>query len=110
MSEIPVLVTGDDISLPVTLKKNGATFSIDAGATVIGRLVTRDRKNPLTIEVTQSNAAPADWGNSLVMVVFTSTHTKDIEEQGPALLEIQVDDSGKRTWFVSIVIARGNIA
>lgn len=110
MSDIPVLVTGDDISLPVTLKKNGATFAIDSGATVVGQLVSRDRKKTYTEEVSQSNAAPADWTNSLVDITFLSVHTADITEQGPALLEIQVDDGGKRTWFVAVNIVRGNIA
>ncbi len=109
MSEIPVLVTGDDITLPVTLKKNGATFTIASGATVVGQLVSRDRKETYTVEVSQSNAAPADWDNSLVEVTFLSAHTADITEQGAALLEIQVDDGGKRTWFVAVTIARGNI-
>ncbi len=106
----PTIVTGDDIAIPVTLKKDGATFAIDAGATIKARLVSSDHKTTYSDEIDQSNVAPgADWDNSLVVVAFGSAETVEITHQGVAALEIQVDDSGKRTWFVTVNIVKGNI-
>lgn len=108
-----VIVTGDDVALPVTLKKDAATFSIDAGATVQASLVSIDRSTTIVSAVTCSNVATgADWPNSLVVVEFSSAQTTAIldADLGFALLEIQVDDGGKLTWFVSIEIEKGTIA
>ena len=106
-----VIVTGDDVALPVTLKKDNSTFSIDAGATVQAALVSLDRSTVLAGPVTCSNVATgADWVNSLVIVEINSTLTGAITSYGGALLEIQVDDNGKLTWFVSVDIEKGTIA
>ena len=105
------IVTGDDVALPVTLKKDGAVFAIDAGATVQAALVSLDRSTVLAGPVTCSNVATgADWPNSLVIVPFDSTTTSSITATGKALLEIQVNDSGKLTWFVTVDIEKGTIA
>lgn len=106
-----VIVTGDDVALSVTLKKDGVVFNIDTGATVKAALISKDRNTILIPEVTcLSNATGADWPNSLVIVPFTSTETAAITVFESALLEIQVDDGGKLTWFVSLEIIKGNIA
>ena len=106
-----VIVTGDDVALPVTLKKDGATFSIDAGATVQASIVLPDGSVTLVSAVTCSNAATgADWDNSLVVVEFSSAETGAVTDYVPAKVEIQVDDSGKLTWFVGVVIEKGSIA
>ena len=105
------IVTGDDVALPVTLKKDGAVFAIDAGATVQAALVSLDRSTVLAGPVTCSNVATgADWANSLVMVEFNSATSGAITAYGKALLEIQVNDSGKLTWFVTVDIEKGTIA
>ena len=112
----PILITGDDIVLPVVLRKKLAeatvytTFIIDPGATIITRLVSTDRENTYTTEITQvTDHADADLPNSTIVVEFTSAQTIDITYQGGALLEIQVDDSGKLTWFTTVKINRGQI-
>lgn len=107
------LVTGDDIAIPVTLKVNGATFNIPGTATVKARLVSTDHSAVITggLEAVQSDASPgADWANSLVVVEFAGADTSAITYQGKALIEIQVDDNGKRTWFVTVKVVTGNIA
>ena len=105
------IVTGDDVALPVTLKKDNATFTIAPGATVKASIVSLDRAAILIAAVTVSNAAPgADWANSLVVVEFTSIETLGVIVYDPALLEIQVDDGGKLTWFVNLDITKGTIA
>ena len=107
----PIIVTGDNISLPVTLKKNGATFVIDAAATVKAMIVSRDHRESLTAAVAQvSTAAGADWPNSLVVVEFAPADTSGIAFQGEALIEIEVTEGIKKTWFVTVEIVRGNIA
>jgi hypothetical protein len=111
----PEVITGDDISLPVTLKINGATFNIPGTATVTAQLVKTDHSGAVTgaLAAVQSDAAPgADWPNSLVVIEFAPTDTSGIsaDDQGKALIEIQVDDGSKRTWFVTVKIVKGNIA
>lgn len=107
---IPIVVTGDDIAIAVTLKRNGAVFAINPGATVKARLVDVDHENAYTAEVAQSSSAPgADWSVSLVSVQFAPADTTTITYQGLAKLEIQVDDAIKSTWFVPVVIRRGSI-
>ena len=107
----PNLVTGDDITLPVTLTKKGLTFPIDPGAAITARLVSSDRESVYTAEIPQvTNHANADLPNSLIILVFVSTDTVGVLFQGSALLEIQVNDGGKQTWFASVRINRGQIA
>lgn len=107
---IPTLVTGDDVTLPVTLKKNGATFVISTTAVVKARLVSMDHARALSDEVSQSHAvAGADWANSLVIVALPGDITGAISGHGNALLEIQVDYSGKTTWFIPVSIVQGHI-
>jgi len=104
------IVTGDDVSLPVTLKKDGATFIINGGATVKASLVSENKDTVLIAPVTVLEANPgSDWANSLVVVQFTSIETGALTAYNPSLLEIQVDDSGKLTWFASINVDRGTI-
>ena len=112
----PILVTGDDITLPVILRKKLAgatvytTFIIDPSAVITARLVSTDRENTYTPEIAQVTAAAgADLPNSTVIIAFTSVQTIGITYQGSALLEIQVDDSGKLTWFTPVKINRGQI-
>lgn len=112
----PTLVTGDDLSFPTVLRKKPfgssiySTFSIDPGATIFARLVSTDRENVYTPEIAQvTDEQGADLANSLIIIAFTSAETIDIAHQGGALLEVQVDDGGKLTWFASVRINRGQI-
>ncbi len=113
----PIIVTGDDITFPTILRKkvSGATvyttFVIDAGATIVARLVSTDKESTYTAEIAQVTAeAGSDLANSLIIIAFTSAQTIDMTFQGSALLEIQVDESGKLTWFTPVTIKRGQIA
>ena len=105
-----ILTTGDDVSLAVTLKKNNSTFNIPVTATVEASLITPDRGTILISPIVQLDTTPgADWANSLVIVLFTSAQT-DINFDGDAILEIQVNDNGKLTWFASLTVIKGTIA
>lgn len=104
------LVIGDDASIGVVLKRNKATFPIDAGATVKGQITSMDHKYTYTTELTAlSTDTGADWPNSLVVFPIASAVTSLITYTGMALVEIQVDDNGKSTFFADIEIIRGII-
>jgi hypothetical protein len=110
MSEITI-VTGDDVAISSTLKRNGSTFLISPTATVSASLIKTDHSTILLGPVDQvSTASGADWSNSLVIVEFTSAQTGAITYTGEALLEVQVNDSGKTTFFAVISIIAGTIA
>ncbi len=106
MSTERIITSGDDSSLPVTLKKDGATFTIDPSATVRAALIDPDYSERLTEVVVVDNAASgADWENSLLIVLFASDDTEDVRP-GDVLLEIEVDDGGKLTWQVNNIKVR----
>ena len=108
---IPVIVTGDNVALQVTLKKNGSTFLINSGATVEASLIGNAHEEVFVAAVAQSSGTSgADWANSVVVVIFSPTDTENVTHKGEAVLEIQVDDSGKTTFFADLEIAQGTIA
>lgn len=110
MSTTPIIVTGDDMRQLVQLTINSLPFAIGLAGTVKARLVTLDHKTALTVVVDQSrSAAGADWAASLVVVEMPPTATAPIAEYGPSLLEIQVDDTIKETWFIPVTIVQGHI-
>jgi hypothetical protein len=111
----PLVVTGDDFSVQVQLKRGieGATapFTISGTGSVKARLVSVDHKQTYTAEVSQIRDLPgADWSNSLVVINFSASDTAAIIYQGKAKIEIQVTDPLKSTWWVDCTIRKGNIA
>lgn len=110
-SKAAQLVIGDDASIGIILKRNKATFNIDSGATVKGQVTSMDHKYVYTSELTAlSTDTGADWPNSLVVFPISSTVTSLITYTGMALVEIQVDDGGKTTFFAELEIIKGAIA
>ena len=105
------LVTGDDVAIPVTLRKDGATFSIDSGATIKASLISYAKDEIfITPQDVAEGTAGSDWANSLVIVEFVSADTLAIPQTGKAKIEIQVDDGGKLTWFTTIDVELGTIS
>lgn len=108
---IPTLVTGDDFILPVNLTVNGAAHAVNLSATVTAAIVSADHADVLLAAVTQSSGSPgANWATGTVAVVFTPAQTAAILETGTALIEIQVSDTTKDSWFTPVRIIKGNIA
>ena len=106
-----IIVIGNDVPLAVQIKRNKATFVIDPGATVKGIITSLDHNYTYTAEFTASNAAVgADWATSLVVFDLTSAQTAVITYTGIALVEIQVNDGGKSTFFADVEIIKGTIA
>lgn len=105
-----VIVTGDDIALPVTLKKDGKTFVINPAATVKAAIVSADHASVLAGPVTVSAlASGSDWARSLIIVQFSGSATQSITANKPAKLEIEVNDGGKLTWFTDVRLIKGLI-
>ena len=107
---IPVIVTGDDVLLPTTLKIDNATFNINTAAVVNAKVVSSNHQTVYSAVASQSSSTPgADWANSLVVISLPSELTIDITHHGMCELEIQVDDNGKKTWFAQIEVEKGTI-
>lgn len=106
------LVTGDDLLIAQTLKKNGATFDMTAATEVKSRLLVEKTKAPLTDAVVQTNTGSANWSASLVHHLFPSALTADLTYEGPVILETQVVLASKKTtWFATgLTMVRGTIA
>lgn len=108
---VAFIVTGDDSVLPVELKKNDQTFVIDPTATVKAAVISKNKKTVLIPEVTVLEGTEgSSWATSTIVVTFTSLETGAITRLGDAILEVQVDDNGKTTWFAPIKIEKGTIA
>jgi len=104
------IVTGDDMAIVVPLSKNGVITPISESAVVSAAIVSADHSTVLAGPVAcSSNGLGADWANMIVSAEFVDTDTSAITKFKPALLEIQVDDGGKLTWFVDVRILKGQI-
>jgi hypothetical protein len=111
MSAPIIVVTGDDIKIPVSLTTNGVAEALGVAATAKACLVSINHANKLTADITLSRGETgANWDAGLVVVPFASADTAAIDTQGRSFLEIQVTDGGKDTWFVPVTIIKGNIA
>jgi len=107
-----IVVTGDTVSLSITLKKNNEVFVISPSAVVSVVIVSADHATALfDTPVNQSDiSAGADWSKSLVTVIIPGSSTSAINIQGNAFLEVQVLDDGlETTWFVPIKLITGHI-
>ena len=105
------IVMGDDADIIVDLAKDRAAFDIPLTATIRAALVTTDHKTVLIPDVAVSNSHPdGDWSIAQIVVPFPEAATSLIPYEGVALIEIQVNDDGKLTFFTDIQVVRGNIA
>ena len=108
------VVTGDDISINVTITKKNASFAISDNAVVKAALIYATTGEKLTGDILQSKDTPgADFANSLVVVKIPSTETINIDKSGTVNVEIQVDEaltSGKETFLGPVQMVQGKIA
>ncbi|MCK4706603.1 MAG: hypothetical protein KAT90_14080, partial [Gammaproteobacteria bacterium] len=92
---VPLIVTGDNARLFLTITIDDATFNIDAGDTVEAALVSVDHEELLMAAVPQSfSTTGADWANSLIAIKFTAAQTTDITSTGNVLVAVQVTQGG----------------
>lgn len=107
------IVTGDDTEITVNLKKNGHAFVIPPDAIMRAALVKADHSATLAGPITVLPGVPGtDLAQSTIVVKFAAADTAAITAYRPALLEIEINDpvSGKTTWFVDVLIIKGQIA
>lgn len=111
ITDLPVLVTGDDFQLSVDLTTNELAFAVVSNAEVKARVVALDHRTAWSAAVAQpSGTAGADWPNGRVAVFFTAAETAAIAKYGLAQIEIQVNQlGGKATWFAGIRVVKGQI-
>jgi len=106
-----IITTGDDAAIPVTCKKDGATFVVSGSAVVKAVLTGMDRQTVISPEVTiDKGATGTDLANSKLIVEFTEVQTALISEIGAAYLELQIADPLKSTWSKEVLVRNGNIA
>ena len=114
MSEIATLITGDDSSFPIQLTKDGLPFTIPSDAEIKASLITKDKKSVFVYPffVSEVGNGQDDWVNSLLLVTFTASATNGINvttQNSSALIEIQIDDGSKTTWFMKVKLIKGTI-
>jgi len=108
------IVTGDDISFSVQLRKGiigkEQTFTINPAATVEAKIISSNKQEIFPITTCTPSQTGADWANSLIVIEWASADTINVTYEGPASLEIQIDDGSKETYFDRVVIRQGTIA
>ena len=105
------IVTGDDKSLPLVLSVDGVVEPINQVAVIKVAIIDEGHTQKWLNEVTvDTSAAGSDLDNGLIVVAWTEAETGAISSLGRALLEIQVDDGGKDTYFAEVTIINGLIA
>lgn len=112
MATVINIVTGDDTNIWVNLTKNGIAIPVNSGSVVQASLTSKDKRTILIPPVAVLEATiDSDWANGLLIVEFTSAQTNAIPtaKLGTALLEVQVDDGGKLTWFTTVKLLQGTI-
>lgn len=108
--DLAEIVTGTDATIPATLTIDDATFIINTGAVIRAKVTSKDKKKDILGLTPVVEASPgSDWANSLIVIVFDSVNTAAVTYVGRAILEVQVDDSGKQNWFREIEIVKGTI-
>lgn len=97
----------DDISLPVTLRRDGFTLDLTAATDITAALTSRHGGPTSYVQAVQSSVtAGADWSKSLIVCVFTAANT-DTLPHGGIRLEIQVTLAGKKTtWYSDAIQSR----
>lgn len=120
MSEIlQEIVSGDSRPYIINLKINDAAFDIPVENSIIKcALVSLDKQTLLSTGTKSvlSTVPGSDWAASKIVVKFDKSMTSAIKYQGKALIEVQITfragepDEYDLTWFVPVVIVKGNIS
>jgi hypothetical protein len=108
-----IFFTGDDWDVSVTLKTDGVATNVSGATSIKASVVSNSDDNPQTLisqVALDSGATGADWANGVVVAEFPSASTGI--QTGIALVEIQVEEGGKKkTWpRVAIQVKTGTIA
>ena len=109
--KIPKIITGTDRQLTATWKIGDTVTPITDDAVVRFVLVSKNKETPYTAILTANKNHPdADWANGKIILIFPANETVDLEIQGMAEVELQVDDNGEKLGtFFAVNVVRGNI-
>jgi len=107
----PKIITGTDRQLTATWTVNGSVTPISPAAIVRFIMVSKDKETTYTNILTADRNHPsADWPHGLIALVFPSTETSAINARGLAMVELQVEDAGKKLGtFFPVNIVKGNL-
>ncbi len=109
--QTPLIITGTDRKLTAYWQIGSTNTPVSPSGVVRFRLVSRNKETTYTNVLTaDSNHPDADWANAKLILVFPASSTVSIDTQGPAEVELQVDDGGEKLGtFFSVDIVKGNI-
>lgn len=98
-----VYFTGDDWTLNMTIKQNGAVYDASAGTikAAVVHVANGVPSQEIADTAQSSGTTGADWANGLIVVKFPAAATAAVTKTGQTLLlELQVTDAGgeKITW------------
>lgn len=97
--EVYTFYSGDSISLPVSLQKDGQNFTISDTAVVRFALVSDSLRSLLTpVQTVLPNATGNNWANSLVVCELPQALTENLMSQ-PVSLEVEVADGAQKSTF-----------
>lgn len=111
------ITSGDDVALSNPLILDDEPFPVPANATVICRIVSKDRNMAYTAAVEQDSGADgADWPNGIVGVAIPADKSSQMsvafanrKGERAAILETVIDStSGKRTFWADLTILKGS--
>jgi hypothetical protein len=107
----PIVTTGDDVLVTVTLYDNGAPVNVTAGS--ISACIQDGLGNQLVTSTAQSSGtAGASFSTGVVVCYFPASICGSLR-RGDAWLEVQwTNGSGiKRTWpLIALEVQQGSIA
>lgn len=105
-----VIVIGDDVRIERTLMIGDDAYDASGATSIKVAFVSTDHSTKLTADIEQDeNASGADWANGVVIIEMAAADTADITDDGPAILELQVDKTIKQTWHMAVLLVEGQI-
>ncbi len=109
--ETPKIITGTDCKLTAYWQVGNINTPVSESGVVRFRLVSRNKETTFTEILTADRTHPdADWPAGKIILIFPASATVDIDTQGLAEVELQVDDGGEKLGtFFSVNIVKGNI-
>lgn len=104
-----IITSGDDVTLPVQLYKDGQAFAINPAATVKAAITDIHGRTLLAGPVTLSNATSgSDWSIGLVVAPFAKADTASLSP-GAVVLEVEVNDDKVLTWHIEGLRVRAGL-
>ena len=113
-----LVTTGDNLNILHKLTQRGRQFSIPSTAVVVSRIISSDRLTVYTTEIAQlSTQAQANWDKSIINIQLSGAITETIKTGNPtwiggratAILETQIHNVSKQSYFTEVILQLGTI-